>query len=280
MYSKACAIRRAASVSMPLPDAATMGSNGLRAWSAQRLRASSSDITSSTVHRRCELYNGNLRNLLSTLSLSNRNVLRFAPYWLCMLVGLGCWVYAAYMLLAYPAEQSDSLGPIGSNWIDPLVFIWLGAATMVAGYALWVVSSNEEFVHHPCCTLRKGPPPYLWPRKGTRSSLPPPMDFGAPILSAHTVRVSNWRVAQTPPMMKCSLAPCRRQRTRHANLVGFHRVRRQVNTSRASGISPIPALKLLQNSCLALLGSGRCPKSTLFRPKLIPSAANSDGTSE
>ena len=129
---------------MPLPDAATMGSNGLRAWSAQRLCASSSDITSSTVHRRCELYNGNLRNLLSTLSLSNRNVLRFAPYWLCMLVGLGCWVYAAYMLLAYPAEQSDSLGPIGSNWIDPLVFIWLGAATMVAGYALWVVSSNEE----------------------------------------------------------------------------------------------------------------------------------------
>lgn len=152
---------------MPLPDAATMGSNGLRAWSAQRLCASSSDITSSTVHRRCELYNGNLRNLLSTLSLSNRNVLRFAPYWLCMLVGLGCWVYAAYMLLAYPAEQSDSLGPIGSNWIDPLVFIWLGAATMVAGYALWVVSSNEEFsfiipvarsgkVHHPICGRARG----------------------------------------------------------------------------------------------------------------------------
>ena len=120
---------------MPLPDAATMGSNGLRAWSAQRLRASSSNITSSTVHRRCELYNGNLRNLLSTPSLSN--VLKFAPYWLCMPVGLGCWVYAAYMLLAYPAEQSDSLRPIGSNWIDPLFFISLGAATMVAGYALW-----------------------------------------------------------------------------------------------------------------------------------------------
>ena len=58
------------------------------------------------------MYNGTLKNPLSTMSLrSSRNLLGFATHWLCLFVGLGCWAYAVYILLAWP-EQSDRLGPI------------------------------------------------------------------------------------------------------------------------------------------------------------------------
>jgi hypothetical protein len=70
-------------------------------------------------------------------------VLARVSYWLCLLIGLGCWGYAAY-ILSWPAEQPDSLGTIRINWITACVFIWLGAATIAAGYAVWVVAANAD----------------------------------------------------------------------------------------------------------------------------------------
>jgi hypothetical protein len=49
-----------------------------------------------------------------------------------------------YILLAWPAEQPDSLGAIRTNWIAAFVFVWLGAATIAAGYAVWVVAANAD----------------------------------------------------------------------------------------------------------------------------------------
>ena len=49
MYSNACAMRSAASVSMPLPEGVSSGSKGLSARSFHSLRASSSDILPSII---------------------------------------------------------------------------------------------------------------------------------------------------------------------------------------------------------------------------------------
>jgi hypothetical protein len=58
--------------------------------------------------------------------------------------------------------------------------------------------------------------------------------------------------------------------------------RREVSTLRASAItSTRPGLELLNPKLVfELRGSGRCPKSTMSRRKLMRSMTNSDGASE